>query len=89
MLATYKAILKGNRLEWREEEPDALPPGQELAVIVTILDEPASPDLGLSRGSRMADALRCLAEAGGVSGIKDPLAWERDLRAERPLPGRD
>lgn len=88
MLATYKAILKGNHLEWREEVPEALPPDRELAVMVTILDEPASPSL-TGRGPRMAEALEKLAKAGGIHGIDDPLRWERDLRREPPLPGRD
>lgn len=79
MLATYKAILKGNHLEWREEAPDALPTDRELAVMVTILDEPASPSL-TGRGRRMAEALEKLARAGGIRGIEDPLRWERDLR---------
>lgn len=79
MLATYKAILKGNRLEWREEAPEALPRDRELAVMVTILDEPAPPNLP-GRGSRMAEALEKLAKAGGIRGIDDPLRWERDLR---------
>jgi len=82
---TYKAILRGNRLEWSDERPEGLSPERELPVIVTILDEPDSP----SQGARMADALQRLAEAGGVRSIEDPLQWQRDSRRERPLPGRD
>lgn len=82
MLPTYKAILKGDRLEWREEKPETLA-GRELAVIVTILDEPASS----GEGARMASALERLAALGG-SGIDDPLEWQRQSRQERPLPGR-
>lgn len=88
MLATYKAILKGNHLEWREEAPEPLPNDQELAVMVTILDEPASPSRP-GRGPRMAEALEKLATSGGIRGIDDPLQWERDLRREPPPPGRD
>jgi hypothetical protein len=83
MLATYKAILKGNHLEWREEAPETLPRDRELAVMVTILDESASPSLP-SRGFRMAEALEKLAKAGGIRGIDDPLQWERDLRSPSP-----
>lgn len=88
MLATYKAILKGNHLEWREEAPESLPSDRELAVMVTILDEPASASRS-GRGPRMAEALERLAKSGGVRGIDDPLRWERELRREPPLPGRD
>jgi hypothetical protein len=89
MLATYKAILKGNFLEWREEEPEAIPPDRELTVIVTILDEPTSLGSSLGRGTRMADALERLAKGGGVGAIDDPLEWERGSRRERSFPDRD
>jgi hypothetical protein len=62
---TYKAILRGNRLEWRDERPEGLSPERELPVIVTILDEPESP----GRGSRMAEALRRLAD--GIEMLLD------------------
>ena len=47
---TYKAILRGNRLEWSDKKPEGLTPERELPVSVTILDEPESP----GQGSRMA-----------------------------------
>ena len=37
----------------------------------------------------MADALSKLAESGAFSKIEDPSAWQRDIRRDRPLPGRD
>ena len=39
-------------------------------------------------GPRMAEALGQLATAGG-SGIEDPTTWERWMREDRSLPGRD
>ncbi len=41
------------------------------------------------RGQQMADALSKLAESGAFSGIEDPSAWQREIRRDRPLPGRD
>jgi len=38
-------------------------------------------------GAAMASALQKIADSGGP-GIRDPLQWERDLRTDRPLPGR-
>jgi hypothetical protein len=82
----YRAILRGNRVEWTDEEPEALSPERPVHVRVTILDESAAePD----RGARMASALERLAAAGGPSGIEDPLAWEREERRDRTLPDRD
>ena len=33
--------------------------------------------------------LRIVAQGGSGKSIPDPLAWQREIRADRPLPGRD
>jgi len=33
-------------------------------------------------------ALNRIAARGGIQGIQDPMAWQREQRADRPLPGR-
>lgn len=33
--------------------------------------------------------LRILAQGGSGKSIPDPVAWQREIRADRPLPGRD
>ena len=38
---------------------------------------------------RAMDALRRIALKGGIRSIPDPVAWQREQRRERPLPGRD
>ena len=35
------------------------------------------------------DALRRLAARGGIRSIPDPVAWQREMRKDRPLPGRE
>jgi hypothetical protein len=87
MPSTYRAILHGNRIEWSGEEPESVPKDRGVEVVVTILGEDVSPQRG--RGVAMAAALQSLADTGGLPGIRDPLKWERDLRADRPLPGRE
>ena len=89
MLVTYKAILKNNRLEWRDTVPDQLLPDQAVAVHVTILDEPVTSPTNASRGQRMAAALEELAAALSLEGISDPAAWEREIRQDRVLPDRE
>lgn len=42
MLQTYKAVPKGNQLEWLGEIPEALQAEQAVIVEVTILDELAA-----------------------------------------------
>jgi hypothetical protein len=37
----------------------------------------------------MAEALVALAQRGTFADITDPVAWQRELRAERVLPDRE
>lgn len=82
MLPTYKATLRGNRLEWIGEAPEG---DAAVPVHVTLLEQPVPRQ---ERGAQMADALRQLADAGGLSAIPDPVSWQREQRRERALPGR-
>ena len=41
------------------------------------------------RGRRLAEALRQLQAANPFKDIADPVAWQREARQDRPLPGRD
>jgi len=81
--ARNQAVLRGNRLEWSGEVPDRLTEDRPVRVSVTILETSAS------QGQRMATALEKLAHLEAASAIADPVAWEREQRAERHLPGRD
>jgi hypothetical protein len=84
VLPTYPAILRDGRLDWGDVGPPPLPPGA-VPVHVTLL-VPRSPSAG---GLSMAAALEALAATGGPSGFGDPAEWQRETRADRPLPGRD
>lgn len=37
----------------------------------------------------MADALTKLADSGAFSEMDDTSTWQREIREDRPLPGRD
>ncbi|MBN1935317.1 MAG: hypothetical protein JW934_11665 [Anaerolineae bacterium] len=89
MLVTYKAILKNDRLEWRGPAPSQLAPGKPVSVHVTILDESFALSVDVSRGQQMAAALEQLAAANAFAGLADPAAWEREVRQDRALPGRE
>lgn len=41
------------------------------------------------RRQRGLAALNRIAARGGIAGIEDPAAWQREQRADRPLPGRE
>ena len=88
MLPTYKAIVRGNHIEWCGEISEDIMPNRAVAVYVTILDEPAGTRLE-GQGQRMAAALERLAEIHALAEVSDPVAWEREARQDRPLPGRE
>lgn len=88
MLRTYKAVLRGDRLEWSETPPTTAASAQPVAVHVTILGEAESAH-GPSVGRKMAETLEKLAVIHALPNIKDPVEWQRSLRQERDLPGRN
>ena len=55
MLDTYKAILKGNHVEWTDDHPVPACQDQEVEVLITVLYEvQTQADLHIQRGERMA-----------------------------------
>jgi hypothetical protein len=84
MLPTYPAVLSGDRLVWSGDAPAGLA-AAPVPVHVTLLSQPAP---SVDRRKQMVTALEELAARGGLTGITDPLAWEREQRADRDLPGR-
>ena len=89
-ITTYRAVLTGDHLEWRGETLPETAARCPVAVDVTIMrDERFSASRSADAGTRMAAALEKLATSGAGTGIKDPVAWQREVRRDRPLPGRD
>jgi len=89
MLTTLKATVQGDRIWWLEKSENAFPPTRLVQALITPLEEPpaaASPD---ERSRRRAAALKKLAALDAFSGIQDPVAWQRDARSDRELPGRE
>jgi hypothetical protein len=87
MVRTYRALLRGNRLEWLEEAPESQA-DHPLSVQVTILEQGTVSE-ELARGQAMAALLEQLAARGALSDIADPVRWQRELRQDRSLPGRE
>ncbi len=87
MLETYQGVLRDDRIEWMGEAPKTLGNGNSVRVHVTLLDRVTVP--AAEQGQRMAEALERLSALTEVAAIDDPAAWERELREDRLLPGRD
>ena len=66
------------------------PAWRHLNIRVKVEMEPVpaseSPDV---RRSRALAALQRIAARGGMGGIADASAWQREQRADRSLPGRE
>jgi hypothetical protein len=84
-MRTYTALLRGDRLEWLGEAPESQTDAP-LHVHVTIVEPVAE---GHARGPAMAALLEKLAARGTFADIPDPVKWQRELRQDRALPGRE
>ena len=86
-MRTYRSLLRGDRLEWLGEAPESQADAP-LSVQVSIIEpEPVSEEH--TRGLAMAALLEKLAARCTFSAIPDPMRWQRGLRQERALPGRE
>jgi hypothetical protein len=81
----YEAVLVGDRLEWKNGGPEVSGP-VDVQVRLTGCDEQID---AAERRRRMADALESIAAQGGIASIPDPVAWQREVRTDKPLAGRE
>ena len=87
MSQTYHARLRGNLLEWDGASPGAVSSDHAIPVAVTLLDD-ALDTGGEALGTRMAAILTQLAALPAFPDIPEAATWEREVRQDRPLPGR-
>jgi hypothetical protein len=77
------------------EHAQHLKPSEQKEVMdfVLFLEQRASQSMSdmddEERGRKLADALRQLQAANPFKDIADPVAWQREMRKDRPLPGRE
>ena len=86
-MRTYRALLHGDRLEWLEDAPESQTDAP-LRVHVTVLEQEPPAEVH-ARGYAMAAILEKLADRRTFSAITDPVRWQRELRQDRILPGRE
>jgi antitoxin component of MazEF toxin-antitoxin module len=83
---TATVIKTGNsyalRVPKRYVEDAQLKSGQKTIIALPI------PEPKQNRG-RIQEVIRQLQDIGAYRDIKDPAAWQREIRKDRPLPGRD
>ena len=96
MVQTFQAVLTGDQLNWNPSRPAQLPRDQPILVNVTVsdatvfddpvFDDPVSESLP---EAAMSTALEQLARLAPFADIDNPVEWQRALRSDRSLPGRD
>ena len=79
---TFRAILQGSQITWVDPPPN-LPDNAEVSITVT---QPTPRTH--SQGEAMAAALEKLAQRNTFKGI-DAVAWQREIRQDKPLHGRE
>ncbi|MBE9004914.1 hypothetical protein IQ259_07655 [Fortiea sp. LEGE XX443] len=84
MLKTYKAWLKGSRLEWIDDVPKL---GEQInPVYVTFLENESVLEQK-ARGRKMAEILGKIAVSQSMTDV-DAVVWQQETRQDRSLPGR-
>jgi len=82
-------------LEQIEKQLSILPPEKQNEVLdfITFLQQRAQSAHTATaedeRRKRLKKAFETLAEMGTFADITDPVEWQRQIRKDRPLPGRD
>jgi hypothetical protein len=51
--------------------------------------QPLTPAALEERRGKIESALKILRDRGTFASIADPVAWQREIRQDRPLPGRE
>lgn len=88
MINSYRARITAEHIDWLGMPPVGLKRCKGVDVEISILSGSAQP--GAARqGKKLADILSKLAALDATSEISDPVSWQRDLRTERTLPGRE
>lgn len=88
MLRSYEAIYDHGRVEWIGAGP-RLDHGR---VLVVVEEAPDVLEGGTTNGDRLADFLEGLDATRRKSLTEkfgDPVAWQREERQDRQLPGRE
>ena len=88
MTQTYPAVVRDGRIEWVGVPPAGLPDGTAVRVEVVLPAPPAADEA--ERRQQMVAILQRIADRGtAFVEITDPVAWQREIRRDRPEPGRE
>ena len=84
----YDAVLRGDTLEWTGERPSELERTKPIPVHV-VLREEAPVSAEEDRQRQLGEALDAVIKLNPFREIDDPVAWQPEMRVDRPLTGRE
>jgi hypothetical protein len=61
----------------------------KVKVTATLTPVPGSNVQDAKTRANALDSLRRIAARGGIKSIPDPILWQREIRKDRSLPGRE
>lgn len=82
----YRAKIHGGTIEWSGDIPEEVAKDGVMDVYVTRVADTKRSE---PNGKRAMAILEKIADRGGIKSIVDPVAWQREIRKDRPLPGRE
>ena len=81
----YKAILHGDKVEWPDGAPDTDGPIEvEIAIEAGFNGDATDEEI-----APVSHFFQELADMGAFADIEDPVAWQREIRKDSPLPFHD
>ncbi len=85
----HRAYINGDRIRWEGGVPEPVRTSSVEVPVEVRIPEPVEEERGQTQGEVLAALFEELAELDPFRDIEDPAAWQRELREERPLPGRE
>lgn len=84
MLKTYPALIVDGHVEWLDQVPPESSSGP-MKVEVAVVTLPVHPLSDDERRQRLRALFEKMKLENGFASIPDPVAWQRELRKDRPL----
>jgi hypothetical protein len=84
----YEAVLHGDTVEWKGARPNVTV-GRPLPIQIVVTTLEDSEQEEAARRVRLREALEQLAKLDPFREIPDAAEWQRKIRKDRPLPGRE
>jgi len=82
MANIYEVLIKGNKLAWIGIPPKAAEENKKIKAKIILYEELENNE---DRGKIMAEALKKIADESGLKSIKNPAAWQKEIRKDRSL----